>query len=286
MPAAQRSALVDRALADLPSSDYDPWSAATVRRTSVASDCLLFPRQAAAPPPIRRTPDVPALILSGRLDMRTPAENGRATAKLLPRARVVEVPGNGHDQVDTDATGCVAKALKRWMDKERVGKPCVDKTNQVAVIPRPPRSLSEIEPSRQVPGTAGRVLRAVLETAREVRFSGLEAVFGGLDPRGGGLRGGSYSATDAFEGTVTLRDYEYVPGVRVSGDLTLGYRRVSGTVRVDGPVDGSLRLDTGGVRAACWADAPCASAAEGVPRRALRARPGPGATSRRRPRRC
>ena len=178
--------------------------------------------------------------------MRTPAESGRATAALLPRARVVEVRGNGHDQVDTDATGCVARALKRWIDRKAVGDPCRGRSNQVDVMPQPPRSVTEFKASRQVPGARGRTLLAVIDTAGEVRFSALEAAFGGLDPRGGGLRGGSYEASDAFEGTVRLRHYEYVPGVRVSGTLRLGFNSVTGSVRVAGAVSGRLRVNTSG----------------------------------------
>jgi len=241
---ADRPALVEAALAATPPSDYDPWSASMVRSSSFADDCLLFPRQASAHAPTLPLPDVPALVLAGRLDMRTPAENGRETAALLPRARVIEVPGNGHDQVDTDTTGCVARGLRRWINRLRVGKPCQGKSNQVDVAPQPPRSLSEFKPSRQVPGLRGSVLLAVMDSAVDVRFSALEAVFAGIEPRVGGLRGGSFSATDAFDGTVTLRRYEYVPGVRLSGTLRLAFDRVSGNVRVEGTMSGWLRLDT------------------------------------------
>ena len=168
----------------------------------------------------------------------------RATARLLPRARVVELRGNGHDQVDSDATGCIARALSRWVNRERFGSPCAGKSNQVDVIPQPPRKLSEFKPSRQVPGRRGSVLLAAMETASELRFTAIEAVFAGLEPRGGGLRGGSYAASDAFEGGATARGYEYVPGVRLSGRLKLGFRRVTGHVTVRGAIDGELEIDT------------------------------------------
>jgi pimeloyl-ACP methyl ester carboxylesterase len=239
-----RPALVAAALAKVPPSDYDPWSSQAVLHSAYADDCLLFPRQS---PPRRNTralPDVPALILSGRLDMRTPAENGRAVARLLPRARVVEVPGNGHDQLDTDVTGCIMVALERWIAGRRVGSPCKGTGNQVEVLPRPPRALSELGPTRQVPGRRGSVALAALETAREVHFAAYEAVFAGLDARGGGLRGGSFAATDPFDGVVALRAYEHVPGVRLSGRLSFGAGRVRGEVRVAGAASGRLRIDT------------------------------------------
>ena len=64
----------------------------------------------------------------------------------------------------------------------------------------------------------------------------------GFAPRGGGLRGGSFDSTDAFDGQMTLRDYSYVPGVRVSGTLTVGRLegprpRAPSTGRVSGSLD-------------------------------------------------
>ena len=176
--------------------------------------------------------------------MRTPAENGRATAKLLPRSRVVELPGNGHDQVDSDTTGCIARALSRWINRMKVGTPCSGKSNQVDVIPQPPRSTGEFKSSRQVPGERGRVLLAAIETASELRFSALERLFAGYELRGGGLRGGSFEVSDSFEGPAKVRDYEYVPGVRLNGTLKIGLRRVSGDVQVSGKMNGRLHIDT------------------------------------------
>ena len=241
---AERAALVRAALDAVPPSDYAPWSADAVLHSAFADDCRLFPRQGPARRVARPLPDVPALILSGRLDVRTPAENGRAVAALMPRARVVEVPGNGHDQVDTDVTGCVAVALDRWIGGRKVGSPCKGRANQVDVMPRPPRTLDELGPSRQVPGRRGRTVLAAIETAREVHFAAYEATFAGLLARGGGLRGGSFEATDPYEGNVVLRRYEHVPGVRLSGRLRFGAARVWGEVRVAGPVSGRLRIDT------------------------------------------
>lgn len=246
-PDAERRAAAAAAAAAIPPADYAPWSLPTVTGWSPADDCLRFPPTPAGRRLVRPLPDVPALILSGRLDRRTPAENGAAVARLLPRARVVEVPGNGHDQVDSDVTGCVGRALGRFAAGRAVGDPCRGRTgNQVRVLPRPPRSLSEVRAPAALPGERGRVLRAVLDTAVEARFSALEAIFAGLRPQGGGLRGGSFSGVEEFYGPLRLRDYQYVPGVRLSGTLEVrdDGRRVSGTVRVAGRLRGSVTLSS------------------------------------------
>ncbi len=237
-----RPALVQSALAAVPPAAYAPWSADTVRDTSAADDCLLWPRDDRPRPSAGGLPDVPSLLLSGRLDMRTPLEDALRVKALLPRSELVTVPGNGHDQVDSDGTGCVAKALTRFTARKPVGQPCRNTSNLVPPISRAPRSLSELPAPSRIPGDRGRTLLAALRSVEDARFSALEAVYAGFSPRGGGLRGGSFAATDAFEGALKLRNYSYVPGVRISGTVEVDGRKVTGRIRVDGPVSGSLTL--------------------------------------------
>jgi hypothetical protein len=245
---ATRAPLVDRAFAAIPPAAYAPWSPQTVKNTSYADDCMLWPRDTRRPAPRGPLPNVPALLLAGRLDMRTPVEDALKVKALLPKSQLVTVPGNGHDQVDSDGTGCVAKALERFTARRTVGQPCRDTSNLLPPIPRAPRTLAEIRPPASVPGDRGRALLAALRSVEDARFTGLEAVYSGWQPRGGGLRGGSFSATDAFQGTLTLRDYSYVPGVRVSGRVTVDGPSVTGTVTVRGRYGGTLVLR--GTRAA------------------------------------
>ena len=197
---AERSAMLSRALAAVPPSAYDPWSVEAIRRTSVAGDCLMFPRQAAPAAAKSPLPDVPTLILSGRLDMRTPAENGRATARLSNARASSSCAATGTTRSTATRPAASRARVSRWVNRERFGTPCADKSNQVDVIPQPPRKLSEFKSSKQVPGRRGSVVLAAMETASELRFTAIEAVFAGLDPRGGGLRGGSYAASDAVRG--------------------------------------------------------------------------------------
>lgn len=239
---ADRPALADAALAAIPPATYAPWSTATVKNTSYADDCLFWPRDDRPVPKRRPLPNVPALLLAGRLDMRTPVEDAVRVKALLPKAQLVTVPGNGHDQVDSDGTGCVAIALARFTGGRTVGNPCRNTSNLLPPIPRAPRALSDIRPPAAVPGDRGRVLLAALRSVEDARFSGLEAIYSGWLPRGGGLRGGSFSATDGFAGVLTLRDYSYVPGVRVSGRLRIAEGLVSGRVTVRGTSSGTLDL--------------------------------------------
>jgi TAP-like protein len=234
----------------VPPGEYQPFDAQTVLRTSYVDDCLQWPPDAVRPPNTGPLPDVPALLLGGRLDTRTPVENALALAKELPHSSVVTLRGSGHDVLDSDVTGCSARALTRFILGTPVGTPCADKDNGVSPIPLPPRALSDFRRAPGVAGDRGRALFGVLDTAIDARLSALQALFAGVNVRGGGLRGGSYSGAAALEGDVRLRRYAYVPGLRVTGTLKTSTGRISGTLRVEGKgVTGRLTLDRrGGAR--------------------------------------
>jgi hypothetical protein len=48
---------------------------------------------------------------------------------------------------------------------------------------------------------------AVLDTVTDARLAALQTLFAGLQVRGGGLRGGSFSADASFAGRLRLREY-------------------------------------------------------------------------------
>jgi len=245
-PIADRPAVAQAALAAIPPTDYDPFDAQTVLRTSYVDDCLQWPVGAVRPPFTGPLPDVPALLLGGRLDTRTPVENAFATQRELPHAAVVPLKGSGHDTLDSDVTGCTARALALFTARLAVGHPCLGKDNGVFPAPLPPRSLKDFRSAPSVGGTRGRVLFAVLDTAADSRMTALQLLFAGLDVRGGGLHGGSFSGQSALDGALRLRDYAYVPGLRVTGTLRVSEGTLAGTVRVSGKAHGTLKLDRRG----------------------------------------
>jgi pimeloyl-ACP methyl ester carboxylesterase len=244
----QRTAPAAAALAAVPPADLGPFDAATVLRTSYADDCLGWPADVRRPAFTGPLPDVPALLLGGRLDVRTPAENALATAQQLRRAAVVTVAGTGHDTVDTDLTGCVELAVERFIRGRTVGRPCRGRTNAVRPFPRPPRSLGDFRAAPGVDGTRGRAVYAVLDTLLDARVAALQAVLSGLRARGGGLHGGRYDAGSGLDGRLRLRRYSYLSGLRVSGRVDDETGQPVGTVRVSGPrgTSGVLRLDARG----------------------------------------
>ena len=210
-PVADRAAIAQQALAAIPPTDYDPFDPQTVLRTSNADDCLAWPNDPIRAPFTGPLPDVPALLLGGRLDTRTPLENARATAQELPHSTIVALKGSGHDALDSDITGCTAEALSRFIEDVAVGHPCLNQDNGVRPTPLPPRSLADFRSAPGVGGDRGRALFAVLDTVTDARLAALQTLFAGLQVQGGGLRGGSFSGEASFEGRLRLRQLRLRP---------------------------------------------------------------------------
>jgi hypothetical protein len=116
----------------------------------------------------------------------------------------------------------------------------------VRPTPLPPRSLRDFRSAPGVGGTRGRAVFAVLDTLTDARLSALQALFAGLQVSGGGLRGGSFSGQASFDGRLRLHGYAFVPGLRVTGSLSTSEGVISGTVRVSGAVNGTLKVSRRG----------------------------------------
>ena len=91
-PGAARAAAARAALAAVPPSRYAPFDAATVQAASYGDDCLLWPQDPEPAPATGPLPDVPALLLGGGLDLRTPrrerqGHGGGAPARDRRRGR-------------------------------------------------------------------------------------------------------------------------------------------------------------------------------------------------------
>jgi pimeloyl-ACP methyl ester carboxylesterase len=234
----------------VPDAAFAPFSRPAVIDTSVAHDCLRWPvGDTPAAPSTAPLPDVPTLLLSGRLDTRTPLENSRELLPLLPHAQLLTVPGTGHDVLDSDITGCSATALRRFADGQKIGTPCRGRDNAVTVLSRPATSIGAYRRAPGVPGARGRVLFAALDTIVDAQIGALQTIYAGYSHiQGGGLRGGRFAAS-ASGARLRLHGYELVPGLAVSGALRASDTEDAGTVTVDGPghLDGRLRITAKGV---------------------------------------
>ena len=162
--------------------------------------CLRWPRTPGPRALPAATPDVPALILNGREDLRTPLEEARAVQATLPSSRLLSIRGVGHSVVGTDPSGCARRALRAFLRARAIPSSCpAARTGFERGIKVPPRRYS------------GPLAKAVLETLLDAELALA------LSPTGevaGGLRGGTVRYS---EGPLhRMRNYQYVPGLRVS----------------------------------------------------------------------
>jgi pimeloyl-ACP methyl ester carboxylesterase len=189
-------------------------------------------------------PAVPTLIFSGAEDLRTPTANARQVAHEIPGSQLLVVPNIGHSVLGSDFTSCAAHALQAFFVKKPIVK-CKDRPTLAFLRPTPlaPRSLSHVPAAKRFSGLPGRTLQAVVlsmrDLSRQLTLQGARelGVTSELSLQVGGLRSGwaSYSPS-----SLRLHRYSYIPGVYISGTITIG----SAVLRITGPAAarGQLRL--------------------------------------------
>jgi pimeloyl-ACP methyl ester carboxylesterase len=235
-PPAERAAVAEARAQALGEEAFAPFDAAVAFADEVEL-CLRWPapfRPAPAPP--GPYPDVPALLLQGEEDLRTPPSASAAVAARLPQAQRVVVPGVGHAVVAADLSGCGQRRLHDFLDGRSVAGRCPRVPTGVPPVEVPPVRFAAMRTRPGLPARAGRTIDAVRATLVDVAAAASLAV------PGGGLRGGRYTVAGT---RLVLVDVVVVPGVRVSGRI--GF---SGTadLRVTGgaAARGRLRLDERG----------------------------------------
>lgn len=246
-PIGVRRQKADAALAALPESAFAPFSRPAIDVSSVPEICLQWPDGAFRPESTAPMPDVPTLILSGSVDMRTSREGALALAQEIPHAQLIGLSGSGHDVGDSDYTGCVDKGLQRFFADKAVGSPCEGKHVGASLAIVPPRTLDSVRTVPGVAGLRGKVLRAATTTVGDAAFSDDEAYYAGFsDYSGGGLRGGHYTAISTGAGDLLLlKQLIYVPGVTVTGTAVLSGTTLVAKIRVTAPDGLSGRLTIG-----------------------------------------
>jgi pimeloyl-ACP methyl ester carboxylesterase len=258
-PRNARAEAAKQRLAAVPNAALGPFDRSTLLLESGPfALCTGWPNAPAAPPfATGPLPDVPALILSGKDDLRTPFEGAKLVAAKLPHSKLLNVPDTGHDVLDTEFHSCSRRALVAFFDDRPIAD-CRHHKRLFAVEPVAPTSIARIATTGGVGGRPGRTAEAVRLTLRDMAVQltaqlltgDFTVTFTGI----GGLRGGRIAFT--FEG-VRLSHLVYVPGVNVTGSIKFG-KRTTGLFRISGKAaskgalriqrDGSLRGRLGGRR--------------------------------------
>src|SRR3954451_11022707 len=151
--------------------------------------CLRWP-EASAPPPLGGAyPAVPALVLQGGEDLRTPPAGSARVAAALRAQRVV-IPGVGHAVLGGDPSRCGVRRLYVFLRGRPASAPCPRVPTEVPATAVPSTALSQLAPAGGVSGRRGRTVRALDVTLDEVTFALSPAL--GAPLAGGGLRGGTF----------------------------------------------------------------------------------------------
>jgi pimeloyl-ACP methyl ester carboxylesterase len=231
-----------RAARNIPRAQLGPFDTRVALLAGTAPLCVTWPNAAPTPAAPGALPNVPALILSGAADLRTPLTDARRLAARIPDAQFLEVPFTGHSVLSGDTTGC-AKAAVAAFFAGQVVRPCTATTPQFRPTAIAPTRLAGLAGA----GRPGKTVRAVERTLADVGevFLGIAADHRKAPRVGtqiGGLRGGFARWTSTG---IRLRRVQYVPGVTVSGFAQRG-----GTTRVTvsgaAAAHGTVRVLAGG----------------------------------------
>jgi len=242
-PTADRASRRAAALDALGPAALAPFSRRAADSTQVGTAfCLAWPPTSVQAPPAAGPIDAQALVLSGATDLRTPSEEARKTAAAIRDSTFVRVPGAGHAVVG-QSLPCVRRALQRFFSGGAVGNPC-DGHPAAAPPPAPvpPRGLATVARDG-VRGRGAAAAAAALATVEDgIRVA---AIPGELTApyRAGGLRGGTVCARPGPRDAggrrpllLRLRSARYLPGLAVSGSVTVTRGRLSALrLRLRGP---------------------------------------------------
>jgi pimeloyl-ACP methyl ester carboxylesterase len=236
-PAATRHAEALAALRAIPSGLFYPFDPATALHAGRVIECEGWPDASPGPAPTGALPAVPALLLSGAQDLRTPSFNAREVAARIPGAQVLVVPHTGHSVLGSDFSGCAEAAVASFFTSGTV-QPCPASHNLFAPTPVPPHSLIQVHTPPGLPGRAGRTLTAAIDAIVDLDRQVIAATLQAEQelPSGssfGGLRGGYARLTAS---AAILKRFSFIAGVQLSGRFPVRDGQLQpATIRISGP---------------------------------------------------
>ena len=235
---AVRSAQFARARAALPAGTFAPFTPQEWTRinqnTEAYSACLRWPAPPQPSAPVSHTPllpgSLPVLVLGGELDTWTPPSE--VTAAVLPRlgghSRFIKIVNATH-VVGEGSTACASALVRGFVADPRrldsLNDRCAGTLPPIRAVGVYAARLAEqpaLAPDGGPPAPVAdrRLAAAAVATAGDA-VARYEAIDGDTDH---GLYGGTVGASR--RGTrLTLHADELIPGVAVSGTVTLGGRQ-------------------------------------------------------------
>lgn len=257
-PLAGRARLWRQAVLSAPASTFGPFGPWAPLENTFAPYWRLCQGWRAAPKPpdlgSRPLPNVPALVLAGSDDLRTPLANSRAMARQFRRGKLLVVRGGGHGVLPSVL--CAQEQVRRWM----LGGAPASRCSLAKPLPFAgafPPGFGALHPVKY-PGRLGRTVAAVrggISDATLLASLCLRASAPGF----GGVAGGRATLTGSLRKRLLLRvalsRYAWVSGVGLGGVLTLAIRDyglkaaiAGGALSVSGnrAEHGTIRVGPGG----------------------------------------
>ena len=233
-PFGAREALAQAGADRLGPGAFFPFGYAEARADEIDL-CLHWADASPAPVLGGAYPAVPALILQGGEDLRTPPAGSARVAARLPGAQRVVVPGVGHAVVGGDPSRCGVRRLLAFLHGRPASAPCRRvRDSGSGRAGAPARRWGRLRPRAACRGGAGRTVAALDATLDDLTFALSPAL--GSPLAGPGLRGGSFRLR---RGGIVLHRLQVVRGVRVSGVLP---PRGSARLRLSGRAAAAGRL--------------------------------------------
>jgi pimeloyl-ACP methyl ester carboxylesterase len=213
------------------------------QNTEAYTACLSWPSPTNAQPPVTRPPPLlppamPVLILGGELDTWTPPSGvAQVQAEIGGHSRFIELANATHVVGEGD-TMCGSQLVRAFVadpaDLDSLDASCaatVPAVRAVGVYADQLNMVPPLAPSSGCTATAAalRVAAAVVDTAGDA-LARMDAIDGTLDH---GLYGGT--VREGAGDTLALDQDQLVPGVAVSGRLTLEAGVASGRMVASSP---------------------------------------------------
>jgi pimeloyl-ACP methyl ester carboxylesterase len=230
--------------ATLPASTFAPFTTAQWlamdQNTENLTACLDWPRPTAFQPPVPQSPPflprhLPVLILGGSLDTWTPpAGVPEVQAEIGGHSRFVELANETHVVGEGDSYGCAAKIIQGFVTDPgalaRLNVSCAAAVPTVRAVGTFAGSLGAVAPvtvNSGHPSAATRRLAAAAVLTAGDAWTRYESITGNHDT---GLYGGGVTAQHGDQ--LTLAGDELVPGVKISGTLTVSGSGEHSTISV------------------------------------------------------
>jgi pimeloyl-ACP methyl ester carboxylesterase len=231
---AQRASQLAGAEGALPAATYSPFTTAEWlsqdQNTESYTACLGWPAPVVAQQPLPRPPPllastVPVLVLGGELDAWTPpADVPKVLAQLGGHTRFVELANSTH-VVGEGETNCGSTLVRAFVTHptaiDTLDASCAPAVAAIHAVGSFAAKLASVVPLEPSPGdnasaAALRLTAAAVQTAGDAvaRYAATEAT------HDRGLHGGTTTAARSGE-LLTLRRDQLIPGVAVSGTVTL-----------------------------------------------------------------